>query len=77
MNTRTVTEDQFELENLPAVKSGWQLWSVLAEIPAQFRNARLIERQARHFYAMRDDELGELGLTRATIAERLLTTYDK
>lgn len=75
MITRTVTEEQFELEKSPAAGLSWRLWPVLAAIPVQFRNARRIERRAKQLYAMSDSELTGLGLTRESIAGQLLKAY--
>jgi uncharacterized protein YjiS (DUF1127 family) len=75
MITRTVTEDQFEIETSAATGSSSLAWAVVAAIPAQFRHARHIERQAKQLYAMSDNELDELGLTRETIPAQLLKAF--
>ena len=75
MITRTVTEDQFEIETTAPTGSSSLLWAVLAAIPAQFRHARHIERRAKQLYAMSDNELGELGLSRETIPGQLLKAF--
>jgi len=70
-----MNEGQFELEDLPAVKSSPRILTVLAAIPAQFRQAKDIERQARQLFAMSDTGLEEIGLSREEIPARLLATY--
>ena len=75
MNTHLVTEDQFELENVPAASSSSKLLSFVTAISAQYRNARNIEREAKRLYAMGDNALQGLGLTREEISEQLLKSY--
>lgn len=75
MNTRSITEDQLAFEIPQAEGLSRRLWTLLAAIPVQFRNARLIEREAKLMYAMSNRELDELGISRETIPERLLATY--
>ena len=75
MNTRTMNEGQFELEDLPAMNPSLRILSLLAAIPAQYRNARIIEREARQLYAMSDADLEGMGLDREGIPARLLNTY--
>ncbi|HKJ50176.1 MAG TPA: hypothetical protein VKB27_01680 [Gammaproteobacteria bacterium] len=77
MTTRTMNDSQFELEDLPAEKSSPRILSVLAAIPAQFRQAKHIERQARQLYAMSDTGLEEIGLSRDEISARLLASYSR
>lgn len=77
MNTRTINEGQFEFEDLPEANSSPRLWTYLAAIPAQFRNARRIERQARQLYAMSDARLEEIGLNREEIPARLMISYSE
>lgn len=77
MNTQTITEDRFETADMPGADSLPGLLSILIAIPAQFRAARSIERQAKQLYAMDDSALAELGLTREAIPEQLLKVYSK
>ena len=77
MSTRTMNEDRFELEDLPAMNSTPRILSVLAAIPARFRTARNIARQARLLYAMSDEDLRGMGLDREEIPARLLNLYSE
>ena len=77
MTTRTIDENQFEIENLPAAGSSPRILAILAAIPAQFRNARHIEGEAKRLYAMNDAGLEQIGLSREEIPARLLASYSK
>ena len=77
MNTRTMNEGQFELEDLSAMNPSPRILSVLAAIPAQYRYARIIEREARQLYAMSDVDLEGMSLDREGIAARLLNSYSE
>lgn len=77
MNTRTVSEGQFEFEDIPATGRLQRVMPMLAAIPALFWSARRIARQAKQLYAMSDSALGELGLTREEIPAQLLKSYSE
>jgi len=77
MNSQTIKVDQFDIESRPAKNQPSQILNILAAIPAQFRIARDIERQARQLYAMNDSALGDIGLDRDSIAAQLVESYKR
>ncbi len=77
MNTRTMNTGQIEFEDVSAENHAPKFIAIMAAIPALFRNARRVEREAKRLYAMNDAALGEIGMDREQIPSRLLETYAK